>query len=264
MHTLTLRVADSRVSVQYCTQCNRQPYVGHVCPSDCLWPSFMLDKLKENFITIAALKHTNNFDWLPYWPMSTLLTAINGVVHVISCLSDFVNRQQVIEPRFSGPTMLTELPHFTSLQWTELDLTELGCTSVRVTMCDVMVSKPVPIYIRHSVSKYNTSPYSCTAWNTCLTRSGRHVAERPDAYTHPIVLQKGTRSACHVSGVPPILYQLHTYIYTYIHTYIRTYIHTYIPQIHKSVEVTTRCAISHNIQIYSYTDYRILHLNTIK
>jgi hypothetical protein len=40
-------------------------------------------------------------------------------------------------------------------------------------------------------------------------------------------------------------------------------IHTYIPWIHKYVEVTTGCGISHNIQIYSYTDYRILHLNTI-
>jgi hypothetical protein len=35
--------------------------------------------------------------------------------------------------------------------------------------------------------------------------------------------------------------------------------HTYIPWIHKSVEVTTGCGIRHNIQIYSYTDYRILH-----
>jgi hypothetical protein len=46
---------------------------------------------------------------------------------------------------------------------------------------------------------------------------------------------------------------------TYIHTYIPTYLHTYIPWIHKSVEVTAGCGISHNIQIYSYTDYRISH-----
>jgi hypothetical protein len=49
---------------------------------------------------------------------------------------------------------------------------------------------------------------------------------------------------------------IHIYMYIYIH--IHTYI-TYIPWIHKSVEVTTGCGISHNIQIYSYTDYRILH-----
>jgi exonuclease III len=30
--------------------------------------------------------------------------------------------------------------------------------------------------------------------------------------------------------------------------------HTYIPWIQKSVEMTTGCGISHNIQIYSYTD----------
>jgi hypothetical protein len=39
-----------------------------------------------------------------------------------------------------------------------------------------------------------------------------------------------------------------------------TYIHTFHGL---SVEVTTGCGISHNIQIYSYTGYRILHLNTI-
>jgi hypothetical protein len=51
--------------------------------------------------------------------------------------------------------------------------------------------------------------------------------------------------------------------YTSGNTYIHTYIHTYIPWIHKSVQVTTGCGISHNVQIHSYTDYRILHLNTI-
>jgi hypothetical protein len=43
-------------------------------------------------------------------------------------------------------------------------------------------------------------------------------------------------------------------------THLRlTYIHTYMPWIHKSVEVTTGCAISHNIQIYRLYNFTFEH-----
>jgi hypothetical protein len=61
--------------------------------------------------------------------VSVLLTAVNGIMQVIICLSDLMHRLQV-----TGPTVLTELPQFISLQ-----CTELGHTSVPV-VCHAMVT----------------------------------------------------------------------------------------------------------------------------